>query len=86
MSLPARDCLAFEDSENGLRASRGAGLKTLVTVNAYTLDHDFRGAAAVLSSLGDPDEPNQWLAGLKLDQPYVNMAYLRMLHLMTPEP
>lgn len=86
MGLPASDCLAFEDSENGLRASRGAGLKTLVTVNDYTLDHDFRGAAAVLSSLGDPDEPNQWLAGLKLDQPFVDVAYLRMLHLMTPQP
>jgi HAD superfamily hydrolase (TIGR01509 family) len=86
MDLPATECLAFEDSENGLRASLGAGLKTLVTVNDYTFEHDFRGAAAVLSSLGDPDAPNQWLAGLKLDQPFVDVAYLRMLHLMTPQP
>lgn len=86
MALKASDCLAFEDSQNGLRASLGAGLKTLVTVNDYTLDHDFTGAAVVLSSLGDPDSPNQWLAGLKLDQAFVNVAYLRMLHLMTPEP
>lgn len=86
MDLPASECLAFEDSENGLRASRAAGLKTLVTVNDYTLDHDFRGAATVLTSLGDPDEPNQWLAGLKLDQHYVDVAYLHMLHLMTPQP
>ena len=86
MDLPASECLAFEDSENGLLASRAAGLKTLVTINDYTLDHDFHGAAAVLSSLGDPDEPNQWLAGLKLDQPYVDVAYLHMLHLMTPQP
>ena len=86
MGLPASDCLAFEDSENGLRASLGAGLKTLVTVNDYTLEHDFTGAAAVLSSLGDPDAPNKWLAGLKLDQSCVDVAYLRMLHLMTPQP
>ncbi len=86
MGLPASECLAFEDSENGLRASRAAGLKTLVTINDYTLDHDFRGAATVLTSLGDPDEPNQWLAGLKLDQPFVDMAYLHMLHMMTPQP
>lgn len=86
MDLPASDCLAFEDSENGLRASLAAGIKTLVTVNDYTHDHDFHGAATVLTSLGDPDEPNQWLAGLKIDQPYVDVAYLRMLHWMAPQP
>lgn len=85
MDLPASECLAFEDSENGLRASLAAGLRTLVTVNDYTLDHDFCGAAAVLTSLGEPDEPNQWLGGLKLDQPYVDLAYLHMLHLMSPQ-
>ena len=86
MDLPASECLAFEDSENGLRASLSAGIRTLVTVSDYTLDHDFRGAATVLTSLGDPDEPNQWLAGLKLDRAFVDVAYLHMLHLMTPQP
>ena len=86
LDLPASECLAFEDSENGLRASLAAGIKTLVTVNDYTLDNDFRGAATVLTSLGNPDEPNQWLAGLKLDQSYVDVAYLHMLHLMSPQP
>jgi len=86
MNLPASECLAFEDSENGVRASLVAGLRTLVTVNDYTLDHDFHGAATVLTSLGDPDEPNQWLAGLKLDRAFVDVAYLHMLHLMTPQP
>ena len=80
MGLAAADCLAFEDSENGLRASLGAGLKTLVTVNDYTLDHDFTGAAVVLSDLGDPDAPNQRLAGPDLDQPFVDVAYLKALH------
>lgn len=80
MGLAAADCLAFEDSENGLRASLGAGLKTLVTVNDYTLDHDFTGAAVVLSDLGDPGAPNRVLAGPDLGQPFVNVAYLRMLH------
>lgn len=86
MDLPASECLAFEDSENGLRSSLAAGIRTLVTVSDYTLDHDFHGAATVLTSLGDPDEPNQWLAGLKLDRAFVDVAYLHMLHLMTPQP
>ncbi len=80
MGLAAADCLAFEDSENGLRASLGAGLKTLVTVNDYTLDHDFTGAAVVLSDLGEPDEPCRQLAGPDLGQPFVDVAYLRTLH------
>ncbi|QLQ02671.1 MAG: HAD family hydrolase [Thiobacillus sp.] len=80
MGLAAADCLAFEDSENGLRASLGAGLKTLVTVNDYTLDHDFTGAAVVLSDLGEPGAPNQRLAGAELSQRFVDVAYLRALH------
>lgn len=80
MGLAAADCLAFEDSENGLRASLGAGLKTLVTVNDYTLDHDFTGAAVVLSDLGEPGAPNQRLAGADLDRPFVDVAYLKALH------
>lgn len=50
-------CLAFEDSENGIRSSRAAGLATVVTVNDYTRDHDFTGAALVLDQLGEPDRP-----------------------------
>ncbi len=80
LGLEAADCLAFEDSENGLRASLGAGLKTLVTVNDYTLDHDFSGAAVVLSDLGEPDAPNRVIAGPDLRRPYVDVAYLRALH------
>ena len=86
MDLPASECLAFEDSENGLRSSLAAGIRTLVTVADYTLDHDFRGAATVLTSLGDPDEPYHWLAGLKLDRAFVDVPYLNMLHLMSPQP
>ncbi len=57
LGLRPEECLAFEDSENGIRASQGAGLKTIVTVNDYTRDHDFSGAVAVLSDLGEPDAP-----------------------------
>ena len=80
MGLEAADCLAFEDSENGLRSSLGAGLKTLITVNDYTLDHDFTGAAVVLSDLGDPGEPNQLIAGPDLERSFVDVGYLRTLH------
>lgn len=80
MGVSPADCLAFEDSENGLRASLGAHLKTLVTVNDYTLDHDFTGAAVVLSDLGEPGAAHQRLAGIDLNAPLVDVAYLKALH------
>jgi len=51
LGLPASACLAFEDSVNGLRAARGAGLATLITPTAFTARHDFSGALRVLASL-----------------------------------
>ena len=63
LNLKPEQCLAFEDSENGIRASRGAGLRTVITVNDYTRDHDFTGATLVLDQLGEPETPYRVLAG-----------------------
>jgi len=63
MGLGPGDCLAFEDSENGVRSARDAGLKTIVTVNDYTRGQDFDGAALVLDEMGEPDAPFQVLGG-----------------------
>jgi beta-phosphoglucomutase-like phosphatase (HAD superfamily) len=41
MKLNADQCLAFEDSRNGILSSLAAGLKTIITVNDYTKDDDF---------------------------------------------
>ena len=53
LGLKAEDCIALEDSENGLRASTAAGIRTYVTTNHYTRNHDFTGAAAVFDDLSD---------------------------------
>lgn len=57
LDISADDGVVIEDSGNGVRAAVGAGLRTVVTVSAYTADEDFTGASLVVSSLGDPDEP-----------------------------
>jgi HAD superfamily hydrolase (TIGR01509 family) len=80
MQLAPQDCLALEDSENGIRASRGAGLQTLITINDYTRDHDFSGAAVVLSDLGEPEAPASALAGAWKGLGYVTLESLRALH------
>jgi len=53
LGLAASDCIALEDSENGLRSSLAAGIKTYVTTNQYTRDQDFSGAAGVYDDLSD---------------------------------
>jgi len=80
MHLKSAQCLAFEDSENGIRASRGAQLKTVITINEYTVDHDFTGAIAVLSDLGEPNEPLKVLQGDVGSKQYVDLDLLRRWH------
>jgi HAD superfamily hydrolase (TIGR01509 family) len=75
LGLSPEECLAFEDSRNGIRASMGANLKTVVTVNDYTRDDDFTGALAVLSDLGEPDAPYT-----RLDAPGTGVVDLACLH------
>jgi HAD superfamily hydrolase (TIGR01509 family) len=48
LNLPARDCLAVEDSSHGLAASLGAGIPTVITVSDYTINENFDGARMVL--------------------------------------
>ncbi|MBA4262297.1 MAG: protein CbbY [Comamonadaceae bacterium] len=51
LGLRAADCVAFEDSSNGLRAARAAGLNTVITPNSFTAHHDFKGALRVVPDL-----------------------------------
>ncbi len=51
LGLAPADCLALEDSSNGLSAARGAGLRTIVTPGLYTAHERFEGAAEVRSDL-----------------------------------
>lgn len=80
MGVRADECLAFEDSENGLISSVDAGIKTLVTVSQYTTHHNFGGAALVLNHLGETDQRFTVLAGDVGDHPYVSVDMLRRLH------
>ena len=54
LALEARDCVVVEDSRNGLLASLGAGMPTLITTSTYTKNEDFKGSARVVPELGDP--------------------------------
>ena len=51
LGLTASECLAIEDSANGLQAALGAGIATIITPNPFTAHHNFKGALQILPSL-----------------------------------
>ncbi|MBU1213797.1 MAG: HAD-IA family hydrolase [Gammaproteobacteria bacterium] len=53
LALQPGECIALEDSYNGLHSALAAGIKTYITTNPYTHTQDFTGAAAVLNDLSD---------------------------------
>lgn len=80
LRLEPGQCIAFEDSENGVRAAAAAGIATVVTPTAYTLHHRFDDVLAVLSHLGEPDDPVPELPR-DTTQRYVDLAVLRQWHM-----
>lgn len=80
LALAPEECIAFEDSANGLRAATAVGIQTVVTVNEFTEGENFQGAAVVLDSLGEPESPFRVIAGDVGDAKMVDIAFLRWLH------
>ena len=76
MGLKAEECLAFEDSRNGLRAATDINIPTLVTPSIYTDDQDFSEAMCVISTLGESDAPGAYIAGKKIDGGIASTATL----------
>lgn len=54
LRLAPEVCVAFEDSVNGLRAAKAAGLVTVVTPTRWNLEQDYTGADRIQSSLDEP--------------------------------
>jgi HAD superfamily hydrolase (TIGR01509 family) len=53
LGVPARECLVFEDSPNGLKAARAAGMWAIAVPNALTRPLELPSHDLVLDSLGD---------------------------------
>lgn len=79
LGVKGTDCIAFEDSANGLRAARAAGVPTVVTPTVYTSQDDFDGALAVLPHLGEPHAPVPSSA-LDAQAGWVDLTTLRRWH------
>lgn len=73
-----RFSVAIEDSENGVKAAKAAGLPVIATPSSYLRGDDFRLATSVLTDLGEPDRPCRQIAGLKFDRDYVDIDGLNL--------
>ncbi|HEY2394909.1 MAG TPA: HAD-IA family hydrolase [Rudaea sp.] len=80
LAIDASECFAFEDSAAGLRAARTCSIPTIVTASDYTRAQNFAGALSVLSSLGEPGQPEKVLAGAPLQHGFVDLQQLRNWH------
>jgi HAD superfamily hydrolase (TIGR01509 family) len=81
LGLGADDCVAIEDSDNGVYSALAAGIKAvLVTVNDYTLGQDFGSAPLIVDQLGEPAAPAHALIGDLGGHPYVDLALLDRLY------
>lgn len=77
LNLKPEECLAFEDSENGLKAALGAGVPTIVTLNEYTKMQDLSGAWLVVDELGESDQRCKVLQGDLSQNTYINIHFLK---------
>ena len=80
MQLTPQQCIAIEDSVNGIVSATGAGLKSVITVNDYTKDENFDDAAIVLDHMGEPDMPFTVLQGDAKGASYLDVNLIRQLH------
>jgi HAD superfamily hydrolase (TIGR01509 family) len=77
LGLDASECLAFEDSANGIRAAEAAGLAVVATPTWYSLAESLPPAFVTLEHLGDPEKP---LPKGTPGAPFVDVARLRAWH------
>ncbi len=85
LGLEADNVIAIEDSEQGLQSALRAGLRTLVTSNFFTDEHDFSGAMAVVDHLGEPDQPCHF-RDTRNSSRMVDLAVLQQLTNSEPAP
>ncbi len=80
MNLAPEQCIAFEDSYNGIRSSCQANLTTIITTNGYTAEDDFNGAAIVLDQMGEPGAGFVVESGDAQGHSYLDLTMVKAIH------
>jgi HAD superfamily hydrolase (TIGR01509 family) len=77
LGLAPDECIALEDSRNGLVSAVGAGIPTVITVNGFTAHESFEGALAVISDMGEPETPFTPVGGFAEEPGVLTLELLR---------
>ena len=85
LKLPATECVAVEDSQNGLKASLAANITTIITTSEYTHSQNFDGAALVLTDLGETNLPATMIANTYLSEPKSTLVNISILETITDQ-
>ena len=80
LKLEGAQCLAFEDTTNGIRSALGADIPVLVTISEYSAEQDFSGASLVLDNLGEPEKPFNRIGGRFDANGFVDLALAKQVH------
>ncbi|BAQ62122.1 hypothetical protein CbbY [Geminocystis sp. NIES-3708] len=73
LNISPENCLAIEDTNQGLIAATNAGIKTIITVNDYSKNQNFDEAILVLNSLGETNLPFLVIKGNSYNHSYFNI-------------
>ena len=76
LNIPTDNCIALEDSHNGLLSATGANLRTVITVNSYTENENFTGADLVVNKIGSDNNHFTVLAGNNHNFDYLSLDLL----------
>ncbi|MBL1208968.1 HAD-IA family hydrolase [Geminocystis sp. GBBB08] len=79
LNISSKNCLAIEDTNQGLIAATKAGIKTIITVNDYSKNQNFDEAILVLNSLGEPNLPFSVIKGNSYNHFYFNIDLAQKL-------
>lgn len=80
LGIPAAECVALEDSANGVASALGAAVPVVVTFSSYTAGQDFGGALAVADGLGERERPMTLLQGEGHGKTRIDLDLLRRWH------
>lgn len=79
LGLAPGECVAFEDSRNGLLAAQAAGLPVVLTPSLYTDHENHNGADCVVTDLGEPGRALRHVAGWEPSGGVIDVPALEVL-------
>lgn len=79
LNIFPENCLAIEDTNQGLIAASNANIKTVITTNDYTKNQNFDQAILGLNSLGEPNLPFSIIKGNSYNHSYFNIDLAKKL-------